>query len=122
VCALTSPASAGRFRTEHIRIILHEVVASIRGCDGHHEMSDLVAASEPVHSDGESVAVVWPHQQRMVRTAWVETIMSKTNDTSKLGRASQVRELRDDELNAVSGGGNANLYVPEPDTGRRLQK
>ena len=48
--------------------------------------------------------------------------MSKTNDTSKLGRASQVLELRDDELNAVSGGGNANLYVPEPDTGRRLQK
>ena len=31
MCALTSPASAGRFRAEHIRIILREVVASIRG-------------------------------------------------------------------------------------------
>ena len=32
--------------------------------------------------------------------------MSKTNDTSKLGRATQDRELQDDELNAaVSVGG-----------------
>jgi hypothetical protein len=30
--------------------------------------------------------------------------MSKTNDTSRLGRAMQDRELQDDELNAVSGG------------------
>ena len=30
--------------------------------------------------------------------------MSKTNDSSKLGRAPQVRELRDDELQEVSGG------------------
>jgi bacteriocin-like protein len=30
--------------------------------------------------------------------------MSKTNDTSKLGPATQVRELRDDELQEVSGG------------------
>ena len=30
--------------------------------------------------------------------------MSKTNDTSKLGPATQVRELRDDELENVSGG------------------
>ena len=30
--------------------------------------------------------------------------MSKTNDSSKLGRATQVRELRDDELQKVSGG------------------
>ena len=48
--------------------------------------------------------------------------MSKTNDTWKLGRTPQVRELRDDELNAVSGGENANLYAAEVDTGRRLQK
>ena len=61
-------------------------------------------------------------QRRMVRAAWMETIMSKTNDTSKLGRAPQVRELRDDELNAVSGGGNANLYTAEVDTGRRVRK
>ena len=39
--------------------------------------------------------------------------MSKTNDTSKLGRATQDRELQDDELNAAvsGGGGNGNLYV-----------
>ena len=30
--------------------------------------------------------------------------MSKSNDTSKLGREPQVRELRDDELQKVSGG------------------
>ena len=30
--------------------------------------------------------------------------MKNTNDTSKLGRAPQVRELRDDELQEVSGG------------------
>ena len=30
--------------------------------------------------------------------------MSKSNDTSKLGPATQVRELRDDELENVSGG------------------
>jgi bacteriocin-like protein len=30
--------------------------------------------------------------------------MSETNDSSKLGRAPQVRELSDNELDAVSGG------------------
>ena len=30
--------------------------------------------------------------------------MGKSNDSSKLGRAPQVRELRDDELEKVSGG------------------
>jgi hypothetical protein len=34
----------------------------------------------------------------------MDKIMSKTNDTSKLGRAPQVRELRADELQQVSGG------------------
>jgi hypothetical protein len=37
----------------------------------------------------------------------LEKIMSKTNDTSNLGRTTQSRELQDDELDAVSGG----LYV-----------
>ena len=32
-------------------------------CDGHHEMSDLGAAGEPVHSDAASVQPVWPHQR-----------------------------------------------------------
>jgi len=30
--------------------------------------------------------------------------MSKSNESSKLGRTTQVRELRDDELDVVSGG------------------
>jgi bacteriocin-like protein len=34
----------------------------------------------------------------------MEKNMSKSNDSSKLGRAPQVRELRDDELENVSGG------------------
>ena len=37
----------------------------------------------------------------------MEKIMSKTNDTSKLGPATQVQELRDDELQKVSGGAMA---------------
>jgi hypothetical protein len=35
---------------------------------------------------------------------WWRKIMSKSNDSSKLGRAPQVRALRDDELQEVSGG------------------
>ena len=31
-------------------------------CDGYHKMSDLGAASEPVHSGGESVAPLCPHR------------------------------------------------------------
>jgi bacteriocin-like protein len=34
----------------------------------------------------------------------MEKIMGKSNDSSKLGRAPRVRELRDDELQEVSGG------------------
>jgi hypothetical protein len=34
----------------------------------------------------------------------MENIMSKTNDTSNLGRATQNRELHDHEMDAVSGG------------------
>ena len=38
----------------------------------------------------------------------MEKIMSKSNDSSKLGLATQVRELRDDELENVSGGSCCN--------------
>jgi len=34
----------------------------------------------------------------------MEKIMSKSSDGSKLGRAPQVRELRDEELDGVTGG------------------
>jgi hypothetical protein len=56
--------------------------------------------------------------------AWMEKIMSKTNDTSTL--ASRDRELRDDELDEVTGGAKtcangahiqqATLTVREPRT------
>ena len=45
---------------------------------------------------------MWPHQRRMVLAGLMENIMSKTNDTSKL--ASRDRELRDHELDEVTGG------------------
>jgi hypothetical protein len=42
----------------------------------------------------------------MVRAAWMEKIMSKTNDTSDFGRATLEDHgtLADSELDAVSGG------------------
>lgn len=40
-----------------------------RACDGHHEMSDLAAAGELVHTGGESIKPVWPHRRRMVRAS-----------------------------------------------------
>ena len=49
----------------------------------------------------------------MVRADLMEKIMSETNDTSKLGLASQVRELRDDELQQVSGGSRNGPHISE---------
>ena len=57
------------------------------------------------HSDGESVASMWPHQRRMVLAGLMEKIMSKTNDISKLDHAKlENRVLADSELDAVTGG------------------
>ena len=61
-------------------------------CDGHHEMSDFGADGEPVHSGGESVAPVCPQPIRSL-AKWSEVIMTN-----------ELRELRDDELDGVSGG------------------
>jgi hypothetical protein len=63
-------------------------------------MSDLGAASEPVHSGSESVEPVWPHRRRIVRAGLMEKIMSKSNDSSKLDHDT----LADSELDAVTGG------------------
>lgn len=46
---------------------------------------------------------MWPHQRRMVRAAWMEKIMSKTNDTGA------TRVLTDNELDTVAGGLLPNL-------------
>jgi bacteriocin-like protein len=54
------------------------------------------------------------------RAVWMEKIMSKTNDTSKLGHGVQDRELSEQELNKISGGdgppstagdGNGRVYL-----------
>jgi hypothetical protein len=37
----------------------HPTPRNAAKCDGHHEMSDLGAAGEPVHRSGDSVAPVW---------------------------------------------------------------
>jgi hypothetical protein len=68
-----------------------------RRCDGHHEMSDLGAVREPVHDSVESGVMVYGCTGRL---AGRRRIM----DTSNLGHIAQVQELRDDELDAVSGG------------------
>ena len=57
-------------------------------------MSDLAAVCDRRHSRAPSVAP--GGRTATERSAWVEKIMSKTNDTS--------RELTSDELDAVSGG------------------
>ena len=52
---------------------------------------------------------MWPHQRLDGPFAGLmEKNMSKGNDSSKLGPATQVRELRDDELENVSGGSCCN--------------
>jgi hypothetical protein len=45
----------------------------------------------------------------MVRAAWMETIMSKINDTSNLVTLEDQRPLADSELDAVTGGDLAAL-------------
>jgi len=70
---------------------------ALRGhCDGHHEMSDWVAAGEQVHGYGESTTPVWSHQ-RLDGPRWLEWRKS-------MGRNDEVRELRDDEIDGVNGG------------------
>jgi hypothetical protein len=75
-------------------------------CDGHHGMSDLGAAGEPVHSGGETVAPVWLHRA----IGWVrspglmEKIMSKTTMHNERVMTMATGELRDHELDGVTGG------------------
>jgi len=69
-------------------------------------MSDLGAASEPVHSGGETVAPVWLHRA----IGWVrspglmEKIMSKTTMHNERVMTMATGELRDHELDGVTGG------------------
>ena len=73
-------------------------------CDGHHEMSDLGAACDSDHSGGKRVAPWLPPQRWMVRAAWIEKIMSKTNDTSNLATLEHHDTFADSELDAVTCG------------------
>ena len=63
---LLFPVPAAR-RSSRRRLFANAAIAASRvgsdGCDDHHEMSDLGAAGEPVHGDGESATPVWPHQR-----------------------------------------------------------
>jgi hypothetical protein len=72
-------------------------------------MSELGIAGEAVHSCGDSccASVAAPAMDDPF-AGLMEKNMSKSNDSSKLGRATQVRELRDDELAEVSGGACCN--------------
>jgi len=67
-------------------------------------MSDLGAACDSDHSGGKRVAPWSPHQRWMVRAAWIEKIMSKTNDTSNLATLEHHDTFADSELDAVTGG------------------
>jgi hypothetical protein len=67
-------------------------------------MSVFGADGEPVHSDGESVAPVCPHQRfGWSALAYMEKIMSKTKHTE----SREDRELSVQELETVSGGTKA---------------
>jgi hypothetical protein len=66
----------------------------------------VIKKRKRVHGAADSVAPVWQSPALDGPFAGLmEKIMSKSNDSSKLGRAPQVRELQDDELHEVSGGG-----------------
>jgi hypothetical protein len=69
---------------------------------------DLGAACDSDHSDGKRVAPWWLHQRWIVRAAWIEKIMSKTNDTSNLATLEHHDTFADSELdlgewNAIDG-------------------
>src|SRR5262245_46462719 len=83
-------------------------------------MSDLAAGGEPFHSPTRCPARGCPHQRRMVRAAWMEKIVSKSNDTSNLGHGTknqQGRELQDNELDTVVGGSDPTSGVTYADGG-----
>ena len=52
------------FDVDDAILSVREDVASIRECDGHHEMSDSGADGERVHTIAESGAQVCPHGRR----------------------------------------------------------
>jgi bacteriocin-like protein len=72
-----------------------EQVRALR-CDGHHEMSNLGAVGEPLHSATRCPAPGWPHTSD--DAGLMETTMSENKSIEK------TRELTEDELNQVSGG------------------
>src|SRR5262245_39674047 len=73
----------------------HRQVCALH-CDGHHEMSDSGAGSERPHNDAESAEPPWPHRRLDGPFAgrWRKS-MRRSSD--------ELRELRDDEVDGVSG-------------------
>jgi hypothetical protein len=69
---------------------------------------DLGAACDSDHSGGKRVAPWSLHQRWIVRAAWIEKVMSKTNDTSNLATLEHHDTFADSELdlgewNAIDG-------------------
>jgi hypothetical protein len=73
------------------------------GCDDHHKMSDLGAAGEPLHGDEESATPVCRHQ-RLDGPRWLEWRKS-------MASIDELRELRDDEIDGVTGGLVVNAII-----------
>jgi hypothetical protein len=83
------------------------------GRDGHHKMSDLNAASEPVHSGSGSGEPVCPAPAIRSLAKWSEVIMTTVTDELRELRAAinanatNERELTSDEIDTVSGGASS---------------
>jgi len=65
-------------------------------------MSDLGSASEPLHALTRCPEPTWPHTSD--DAVWMEKIMTTHNSEASLEVRELKDELRDDELDAVSGG------------------
>ena len=74
-------------------------------CDGHHKMSNWVPSMNRFTVEPRALSYMWRHQRRMVPRCSMETTMSKTTTRHNSEATPEGRELRDDELEHVSGGG-----------------
>jgi hypothetical protein len=88
-------------------------ISELAECDGHHEVSDIRMSSVNRFTvqSGTVELTVAAASEGMVRAAWMEKIVSKTDRKTKIldaQRTSEVRELTAAELDSVNGG------LPQP--------
>jgi hypothetical protein len=94
-----------------VPFVTPHIGASKLACDGHHKMSDLDAAGEPVHSAAESVAPVCSLR--------VDGGMGRRDHhgarimTSYPVVSENISELTEAELNEVSGGADVTILGVE---------